>query len=135
MTEAELRAMPESDYMNTAQLQFFREQLLTQRVEVLEREREIRVRLSNTTILADPADRALAEESRWLDLRLRDREAQLRTKIDGSLRDIRNGDYSWCEISGEAIGIPRLLARPTATTCVDVKTDAEARERVFRGAR
>jgi len=67
--------MPESDYMNTAQLQFFREQLLTQRVEVLEREREIRVRLSNTTILADPADRALAEESRWLDLRLRYREA------------------------------------------------------------
>ncbi|MES1924452.1 TraR/DksA family transcriptional regulator [Salinisphaera sp. T31B1] len=86
-------------------------------------------------MFADPGDRAMAEESRWLDLRLRDREARLRHKIDSSLRAIRDGDYGWCEVSGEAIGIPRLLARPTATTCADVKTDAETRERAFRGGR
>jgi len=127
--------MPDTDYMNTAQLQFFRERLLVLRAEVLEREREIRVRLNDNSLFADPVDRAFAEESRWLDLRLRDREARLRTKIDASLRAIRDGDYGWCEVSGEAIGIPRLLARPTATTCADVKTDAEARERLYREAR
>ena len=135
MTEDELRAMPDADYMNDDQLRFFRERLLAQRAEVLERERDIRARLNDNGALADPGDRALAEESRWLDLRLRDREARLRHKIDASLRAIRDGDYGWCEVSGEAIGIPRLLARPTATTCADVKTDAETRERVYRAAR
>ena len=127
--------MPETDYMNTAQLAFFRQTLLTLREEVLMREREIRERLNDSTTLADPGDRALAEESRWLDLRLRDREARLRDKIEASLRLIRDGDYGWCEISGEAIGIERLLARPTATTCADVKTDAEFRERAYRRVR
>lgn len=135
MTEDELRAMPDANYMNDHQLRFFRERLLAQRAEVLERERDIRARLNDNGALADPGDRALAEESRWLDLRLRDREARLRQKIDASLRAIRDGDYGWCEVSGEAIGIPRLLARPTATTCADVKTDAETRERVYHAAR
>ncbi|RJS95139.1 TraR/DksA C4-type zinc finger protein [Salinisphaera sp. Q1T1-3] len=131
MTEDEIRAMPHSEYMNEAQQRFFRALLLSLRGEVLERERDIRERLNDSGTIADPGDRALIEESRWLDLRLRDREAKLREKIDASLRDIRRGDYGWCEISGEPIGIARLLARPTATTCADVKTDAETRERIF----
>ncbi|WP_348767418.1 TraR/DksA C4-type zinc finger protein [uncultured Salinisphaera sp.] len=135
MTEDELRAMPDSQYMSPDQLAFFRDRLLRLREEVLVRERDIRVRLNENLTFADPGDRALAEEARWLDLRLRDREAQLRNKIDASLKLIRDGDYGWCEVSGEPIGIERLLARPTATTCADVKTDAELRERAFRAAR
>ncbi|WP_353221021.1 TraR/DksA C4-type zinc finger protein [Salinisphaera sp. S4-8] len=135
MTEDELRAMPANQYMSPDQLEFFRGRLLQLREEVLVREREIRERLNDNTSLADPGDRALAEETRWLDLRLRDREAQLRNKIDAALRLIRDGDYGWCEVSGEPIGVERLLARPTATTCADVKTDAELRERAFRAAR
>ena len=127
--------MPANQYMSPDQLEFFRGRLLQLREEVLVREREIRERLNDNTSLADPGDRALAEETRWLDLRLRDREAQLRNKIDASLKLIRDGDYGWCEVSGEPIGIERLLARPTATTCADVKTDAELRERAFRAAR
>ena len=133
--EDDIRAMSATDYMNAAQLEFFRKTLLRQREEVLVREREVRVRLNENLMFADPGDRALAEESRWLDLRLRDREAQLRQKIDASLRLIRDGDYGWCEVSGEPIGIERLLARPTATTCADIKTDAELRERAYRAAR
>lgn len=135
MIEDDLRAMPESNDMNDAQLKFFRERLWVLRGEVLERERGIRERLNENGALADPADPALAEESRWLDLRLRDRESRLRTEIDASLRAIRDGDYGWCEVSGEAIGIARLLAWPTATTCADVKTDFEARERVYGNGR
>ncbi|MES1952471.1 DnaK suppressor protein [Salinisphaera sp. S4-8] len=127
--------MPANQYMSPDQLEFFRGRLLQLREEVLVREREIRERLNDNTSLADPGDRALAEETRWLDLRLRDREAQLRNKIDAALRLIRDGDYGWCEVSGEPIGVERLLARPTATTCADVKTDAELRERAFRAAR
>ena len=127
--------MPATDYMNDRQLAFFCERLLALRAEVLERERDIRARLDDSNIYADPIDRALAEEARWLDLRLRDREAQLRAKVDASLRAIRKGDYGWCETSGEAIGIERLLARPTATTCADVKSDAERRERAYRPVR
>lgn len=130
MTEDELRAMPDSDYMNDAQLDFFRQRLLAIRAEVLTREAQIRARLDNNTRVADPGDRALVEESQWLDLRLRNREAHLRDKIDAALREIRNGDYGWCEVTGEAIGIERLLARPTATTGADVKNAAEARERI-----
>ena len=127
--------MPASQYMSPDQLEFFRGRLLRLREEVLVRERQIRERLNDNTALADPGDRALAEEARWLDLRLRDREAQLRNKIDAALKLIRDGDYGWCEVSGEPIGIERLLARPTATTCADIKTDAELRERAFRAAR
>lgn len=90
LTEAEIRAMSEDDYMNDAQLAFFRQRLLEQRAEVLEREREIRERLNHRESAADPVDRAATEEERWLDLRLRDRENKLLRKIDSALEGIRN---------------------------------------------
>jgi DnaK suppressor protein len=132
LSEADIRRMPESAYMNDAQLEFFRQQLLRMRSEVVEREVDVKERLHQRESFADPADRATAEEEHWLDLRLRERESLLLRKIDDALRRIRDREYGYCEVTGEAIGIPRLLARPTATVCVDVKGQNEQIESQFR---
>ena len=121
LTEQELRKMPEADYMNDLQLEFFRQRLLEMRQDILSRESATRDRLNQSESHADPADRATAEEESFLDLRLREREARLLNKIDESLAAIRRKDYGWCSETGEPIGIPRLLVRPTASVCVDVK--------------
>ena len=132
MTESQIRRMPNKDYMNDKQLAFFRAQLLEQREEVLGREREIRERLNHRESAADPVDRAATEEERWLDLRLRDRESKLLRKIDSALERIRNHEYGYCEETGEEIGIPRLLARPTATLCIDAKDTTEQIQAQYR---
>lgn len=132
LTEALVRAMPEDDYMNDAQTAFFRARLLEMRQEVLSREVDAKERLHQREVFADPADRATAEEEHWLDLRLRERESLLLKKIDEALRRIRDRDYGYCEKTGEPIGIARLLARPTATVCVDVKGQDERAESQFR---
>ena len=131
-SEAQLRRMPEKDYMNDVQLHFFRERLLQMRDEVIAREVDVKQRLHQREIFADPADRATAEEEHWLDLRLRERESLLIRKIDEALRRIQDQDFGYCEVTGEPIGIPRLLARPTATVCVDVKGQNEHIEAQYR---
>lgn len=132
LTEAQIRKASKKDYMNDDQLAFFKHRLQEQRAEVLAREIEIRERLNNRENSADPADRATTEEEHWLDLRLRDREAKLLRKIDEALDRIKRHDFGFCEETGEDIGIPRLLARPTATVCVDVKDHSERIEAQFR---
>lgn len=132
VTEEKLRKMPESQYMNELQLDFFRQRLLDMRDEVVAREVDVKERLHQREVFADPADRATAEEEHWLDLRLRERESLLLKKIDESLRRIQEKEYGYCEVTGEPIGIPRLLARPTATVCVDVKGQNEHIEAQYR---
>ncbi|MGH8506885.1 MAG: RNA polymerase-binding protein DksA [Stenotrophobium sp.] len=132
MSEAQIRRMPEKDYMNDTQLSFFRHRLLQMREEVLTREVDVKERLHQREIFADPADRATAEEEHWLDLRLRERESLLLRKIDEALRRISDREFGYCEKTGDPIGIPRLLARPTATVCVDVKGQDERIESQFR---
>lgn len=132
LSESEIRRMPESAYMNDTQLEFFRGRLLQMRSEIVDREVDVKERLHQRESFADPADRATAEEEHWLDLRLRERESLLLRKIDDALRRIRDREYGYCEITGEQIGIPRLLARPTATVCVDVKGQNEQIESQFR---
>ena len=132
ISEEQLRKMPESAYMNDQQLAFFRQRLLEMRQEVVDRELDVKRRLHEREVFADPADRATAEEEHWLDLRLRERESLLLKKIDESLRRIEDKEYGWCEVTGEPIGIPRLLARPTATVCVDVKGENEHIEAQYR---
>ncbi|WP_240433605.1 RNA polymerase-binding protein DksA [Solimonas sp. K1W22B-7] len=131
-TEDQLRAMSDDDYMNDSQLEFFRHRLLQMRAEVLEREVDVKERLHQREVFADPADRATAEEEHWLDLRLRERESLLLRKIDDALRRLENREFGYCEKTGDPIGIPRLLARPTATVCVDVKGQDERVEAQFR---
>jgi DnaK suppressor protein len=132
LTEDQIRRAPDSAYMNDSQLAFFQERLLQMRSEVLTRELDVKERLHQREVFADPADRASAEEEHWLDLRLRERESLLLKKIDDALRRIRDKDYGWCEKTGEPIGIARLLARPTATVCVDIKGQDERAESQFR---
>ena len=132
LTESDIRRMPEGAYMNETQLEFFRVRLLQMRSEVVDREVDVKERLHQRESFADPADRATAEEEHWLDLRLRERESLLLRKIDDALRRIRDREYGFCEVTGEPIGIPRLLARPTATVCVDVKGQNEQIESQFR---
>ena len=131
-SEDQVRRMSDAAYMNEAQLAFFQERLLQMRAEVLTRELDVKERLHQREVFADPADRASAEEEHWLDLRLRERESLLLKKIDDALRRIRDKDYGWCEKTGEAIGIARLLARPTATVCVDIKGQDERAESQYR---
>ncbi|MEK6805323.1 MAG: RNA polymerase-binding protein DksA [Pseudomonadota bacterium] len=132
MTDAQIRRMPNSAYMNDIQLGFFRVRLLQQRQEVLSRQTEVKDRLNQHENFADPADRASAEEEHWLDLRLRERESMLLRKIDEALRRISEREFGYCKVTGEPIGIPRLLARPTAEVCVDVKGQNEHVEAQFR---
>lgn len=131
-TEDQIRRSPDSAYMNDSQLAFFQERLLQMRAEVLTRELDVKERLHQREVFADPADRASAEEEHWLDLRLRERESLLLKKIDDALRRIRDREYGWCEKTGEPIGIARLLARPTATVCVDIKGQDERAESQYR---
>lgn len=132
LSEEQIRNAPAGDYMNDAQLVFFRDRLLQMRAEVLARELEVKERLHQREVFADPADRASAEEEHWLDLRLRERESLLLRKIEDALRRIRDKEYGWCEKTGEPIGIARLLARPTATVCVDIKGQDERAESQYR---
>ncbi|MDB5968053.1 MAG: dksA [Hydrocarboniphaga sp.] len=131
-SEEEIRSMPAADYMNDDQLAFFHERLLQMRSEVLAREVDVKERLHQREVFADPADRASAEEEHWLDLRLRERESLLLRKIEDAFRRIRDKEYGYCEKTGEAIGIARLLARPTATVCVDIKGQDERAESQYR---
>ncbi len=132
LTEEQIRSAPNADYMSDEQLVFFRERLLQMRAEVLARELEVKERLHQREVFADPADRASAEEEHWLDLRLRERESLLLRKIEDALKRIRDKDYGYCEKTGEPIGIARLLARPTATVCVDIKGQDERAESQYR---
>ncbi len=131
LTEAELLKMPESDYMNQAQLEFFRERLLTMERDIRTNADETTEHLRETVIVPDPADRATIEEEHALELRTRDRERKLLKKIKQSLDRIESGDYGWCEETGDPIGIPRLLARPTATLSLEAQQRRELRQKLY----
>ena len=131
LTEPELLKMPESDYMNPAQLEFFRERLLTMERDIRTNADETTEHLRETVVVPDPADRATIEEEHALELRTRDRERKLLKKIKQSLDRIESGDYGWCEETGDPIGIPRLLARPTATLSLEAQQRRELRQKLY----
>ena len=133
ISEKELLAMPAKQYMNEAQLEFFRDRLLALKRSIDENASATGEHLRDTELLADPFDRASKEEEHAIELRARDRERKLVRKIDQALRRIEDGSYGYCEETGEAIGLKRLLARPTATLTVDAQERREKRERVFAG--
>lgn len=134
LTEEELRAAPEDDYMNEEQLEFFRQLLLAQRAEIEADIDRARSELSSAENEPDELDRASAEEERWLSLRISEREGKLLRKIDQALGRIDEGSYGYCEDTGDPIGIPRLLARPTATLSAEAKTRREQLEKTQRQA-
>ena len=123
--------MKESDYMNAAQLAFFRDRLQKMKDELLANAGQTSEHLRENDMVPDPADRATIEEEHALELRTRDRERKLMKKIDESLARIEDGSYGWCEETGEPIGIPRLLARPTATLSVEAQQRREQKQRMY----
>jgi DnaK suppressor protein len=131
LTEAEVIAAPEQDYMNAAQLAFFRARLQQMEQEILRNAGETTEHLRETIIVPDPADRATIEEEHALELRTRDRERKLLKKIQQSIMRIDSGDYGYCEETGDAIGIPRLLARPTATLSLEAQERREMKQRMY----
>jgi DnaK suppressor protein len=131
MTSDELLAMPEKDYMNAEQLSFFRQLLEPMRDEILHNVTTTSEHLRESEELPDPADRATQEEEHLLELRTRDRERKLLRKIERALRQIEQGEYGYCEETGEPIGLKRLLARPTATLTLEAQERHEQRERQF----
>ena len=130
LTEEQILQMPESDYMNDAQLAFFRARLRQMEADIRNNAGETTEHLRETVIVPDPADRATIEEEHALELRTRDRERKLLKKIEQALATIDSGDYGYCEETGDPIGIPRLLARPTAT----LSLEAQQRGRTGMGA-
>ena len=133
MTEQELLAMPDSDYMNAAQLAFFRQRLLDLRQEILERGEETMQLLRTSELQPDPADQATLEEEHVLALRTRDRDRKLLKKVGEALARVDDESYGYCAETGEPIGLPRLLARPTATLSIDAQTHREIQQRQFAG--
>jgi DnaK suppressor protein len=130
-TEEQLLKMPEAAYMNGEQLAFFKYRLQRMEQELLTNAGETTEHLRETVIVPDPADRATIEEEHALELRTRDRERKLLKKVQASLQRIESGDYGFCEETGESIGIPRLIARPTATLSLEAQQRRELKQKLF----
>ncbi|WP_306391257.1 RNA polymerase-binding protein DksA [Telluria beijingensis] len=131
LTEEEIRAMGDDDYMNAAQLAFFKNRLQELEKELLKNAGETTEHLRETVLVPDPADRATIEEEHALELRTRDRERKLLKKVQQSLQSIDSGEYGWCEETGEPIGIPRLIARPTATLSLEAQQRRELKQKLY----
>ena len=117
-------------YMNKSQIKHFIKILNDWKLELSsDIDRTVSHMQDELTAYADPNDRASQESDMALELRNRDRERKLIKKIDGTLKNIDNDEYGYCAACGEEIGLKRLLARPTATLCIDCKTLDEIREK------
>ena len=132
LSDAELMAMPDSEYMNAVQLAVFRLKLTKLKLDILNSAGETTEHLrEDTSVVPDPADRATIEEEHALELRTRDRERKLLKKIEQSIGRIDAGDYGYCDETGEAIGVGRLLARPTATLSLEAQQRRELKQKMF----
>lgn len=131
LTEQEILAMGEDDYMNDAQLAFFKHRLTQMENELQKNADKTTETLRETTVVPDPADRATIEEEHAFELRTRDRERKLLKKVKAALKRIEDGDYGWCEETGEPIGVARLIARPTATLSLEAQQRREIKQKMF----
>lgn len=124
----------DEEFMNDMQKAYFRDKLLQWREELIKESQETVKDLQEySSIEADPNDQATIEYEQTVELRTRDRERKLVTKIDEALERIKTGEYGYCEETGDPIGIPRLLARPTATLCIEAKRRQEQKETGYAG--
>ena len=127
------RPAEDEPFMNERQLEYFRRKLVVWTQELMDQSAETVEALQDSgRNVPDIADRASEETDRALELRTRDRQRKLVSKIDAALRRIENGDYGYCEVSGEPISLKRLDARPIATMTLEAQEKHERRERVHR---
>jgi len=132
LTDEEVKAMPDSEYMNDKQLAFFRHKLSILKSEIHASAGQTTENLrEDTVVVPDPADRATIEEEHALELRTRDRERKLLKKIEQSIARIDAGDYGYCDETGEAIGVGRLIARPTASLSLEAQQRRELKQKLF----
>ncbi len=131
LTAEEILKMPEDDYMNAQQLEFFRRRLTDLEKELRANADQTTVNLRETTVVPDPADRATIEEEHALELRTRDRERKLLKKVQAAIKRIDDGDYGYCEETGDPIGVTRLMARPTATLSLEAQQRRELKQKMY----
>ena len=132
LTDDEVKAMPDTEYMNDKQMAFFRHKLSVLKQEIHNSAGETTEHLrEETVVVPDPADRATIEEEHALELRTRDRERKLLKKIEQSIGRIDSGDYGYCDETGEPIGVGRLIARPTANLSLEAQQRRELKQKMF----
>jgi len=127
------RPAEDEPFMNERQVEYFRRKLINWKNELLEGSRDTIEGLQDSTrAIPDVADRASEETDRAIELRTRDRQRKLVAKIDSALRRIEEGEYGYCEVTGEPISLKRLDARPIATMSLEAQERHERREKVHR---
>jgi len=132
LSDAEVLAMPDAEYMNAVQMAFFRHKLVLLKQEIHASAGQTTENLrEDTVVVPDPADRATIEEEHALELRTRDRERKLLKKIEQSIGLIDAGEYGYCDETGEPIGVGRLIARPTATLSLEAQQRRELKQKMF----
>lgn len=131
LTAEEILKMPDDDYMNAQQLEFFRRRLTDLEKELRANADQTTVNLREMTVVPDPADRATIEEEHALELRTRDRERKLLKKVQAAIKRIDDGDYGYCEETGDPIGVARLMARPTATLSLEAQQRRELKQKMY----
>ncbi|MBU3887246.1 MULTISPECIES: RNA polymerase-binding protein DksA [Methylosinus] len=131
--DASYRPSEQEDFMNDRQREYFRRKLLAWKDEILQESRDTLATLqSENENHPDLADRASSETDRAIELRARDRQRKLISKIDAALSRLEDGTYGYCEETGEPISLKRLDARPIATLSIEAQERHERRERVYR---
>jgi len=133
MLSPDYRPRDDEPFMNPMQQEYFRQKLLAWKADLLRESNETLSHLQEESLSEpDIADRATKETDRALELRTRDRERKLISKIDEAMRRIENGTYGYCEETGEPIGLKRLEARPIATLSLEAQERHERMERTHR---
>lgn len=131
--DQDYRPREDEDFMNDRQREYFRRKLLDWKDEILREARETLQHLQDENQNhPDLADRASSETDRSIELRARDRQRKLISKIDAALQRLEEGTYGYCEDTGEPISLKRLEARPIATLSIEAQERHERRERVYR---
>ena len=121
------------EYMSPPQLEYFRRKLIAWKEDILRESKQTLHHIQEETLQQpDITDRASLETDMALELRTRDRERKLIAKIDAALERIEQGEYGYCEETGQPIGLPRLEARPIATLCLEAQERHERHERTHR---
>tara|TARA_R110000772_G_scaffold100306_1_gene200525 strand:+ start:454 stop:915 length:462 start_codon:yes stop_codon:yes gene_type:complete len=127
------RPNADEEFMNERQLAYFKRALEQWKQDIIEESKETLAHLQDGPIQeADPNDRASSESDWGLELRTRDRQRKLTSKIDAALRRIEEGEYGYCQVTGEPISLERLEARPIATMSVEAQEAHERKEKISR---
>jgi DnaK suppressor protein len=131
--DSDYRPSDDEEFMNERQLAYFRQKLLSWKENILKESQETLDQLKSESLREpDIADRASSETDWSLELRTRDRQRKLINKIDSALRRIDEGEYGYCEVTGEPISLGRLEARPIATMTVEAQERHERIEKISR---